>query len=182
MKSRLCVALLTVFLQVVVTLSGATAVQAADNSSAWSAEQLSGLWEQVDDDTKRPQSWVRITKLADGQFEGVVEKIIPVPGDVPNPKCEKCTDARKNQPVLGMRIISGLRRSDVNRFDGGQILDPDSGDIYRLKMIVLDQGKRLEVRGFIGVSLFGRSQYWRRIEAAAAAAISAPPSQPPTTK
>ncbi len=139
-------------------------IGAAEGHLPWPKEQLSGLWEQIDDETRRPQSWIKIVQGADGKFEGVVEKIIPEPGDDPNPRCDKCSGTRRDQPVLGMVIVTGLRRSDVNRYDDGEILDPDSGDIYRLKITVLESGRRLDVRGYLGISLFGRSQYWRRLD------------------
>jgi uncharacterized protein (DUF2147 family) len=135
----------------------------ANAEPTWPAEQLSGLWEQYDDDTKQLSSLVRIARLPDGRFEGVVEKVIPLPGEDPNPKCSKCTDARKNQPVLGMRIIENLVRTDAQRFERGEILDPDNGEIYRVRITVIDGGARLDVRGFVGISLFGRSQIWRRV-------------------
>lgn len=125
-------------------------------------DRLPGLWEQVDDKTGKLQGLVRITLSVDGSYRGVVEKIIPEPGDDPNPKCDKCRDKRRDQPVLGMEIISGLRRSEEQSYTGGEILDPDEGDIYRLKITVLDQGAKLDVRGYLGIALFGRSQIWLR--------------------
>lgn len=142
-------------------VSGANA--AAADQSKWPAEQLSGVWEQYDDDTKLLSSLVRIQRGADGRYEGVVEKVIPAPGDDPNPTCSKCTGPRKNQPVLGMRIISNLERVDVARFENGEILDPDSGDLYRLRINVIDSGSKLDVRGYLGFALFGRSQVWHRV-------------------
>ncbi|MEI6738610.1 MAG: DUF2147 domain-containing protein [Pseudomonadota bacterium] len=153
-----------IFFGLIVGLMPKLSIAATEGQPRWPKEQLSGLWEQIDDETRRPQSWVRIVQQADGHFEGLVEKIIPGPGDEPNPKCEKCTDARRNQPVLGMLIITGLRRNDANHYDQGEILDPDTGELYRLKISVLEHGQKLDVRGYLGISLFGRSQYWRRIE------------------
>ena len=126
--------------------------------------QLIGLWAQVDEKNGKVQSLVRIVEVAPGLYEGTVEKLFPILGDNLNPRCEECQGDRKNQPVLGMRIITGLRRTNgnANSFDGGEILDPDSGDIYRLKITILEAGKKLDVRGFIGISLFGRSQTWLR--------------------
>ena len=136
---------------------------AVEPNSTWPAEQLTGLWEQYDDDTKKLSSLVRIIRLPDGHFEGAVEKIIPGPGEESNPKCTKCDGTLKNQFVLGMRIITDIWRVDVLRYEKGEILDPDSGDRYQLRITVLDNGKKLDVRGFRGISLFGRSQIWRRV-------------------
>ena len=127
-------------------------------------DPLSGLWAQIDEKSGKVQSLVRINQVAPGRYEGIIEKLFPAPGEDANPRCEDCKGARKNQPVLGMRIITGLKRngSGGDLFDGGEILDPDSGETYRLKITVLDAGKKLDVRGFIGFALFGRSQIWLR--------------------
>ena len=138
-------------------------VAAVEPNPAWPTEQLTGLWEQYDDDTKQLSSLVRIIRLPDGHFEGTVEKIIPGPGEESNPRCTKCEGMLKNQFVLGMRIITNVWRADVLRYDKGEILDPDSGDKYQLRITVLDKGQKLDVRGFRGISLFGRSQIWRRV-------------------
>ena len=135
---------------------------ATGQNPAWPREQLTGLWEQYDDDTKQLSSLVRLVQLPDGHFEGVVEKIIPGPGEDPDPKCAKCEGMRKNQRVLGMQIITNLRRTDIARYEKGEILDPDSGDSYRLRISVIENGQKLEVRGYLGLSFFGRSQIWLR--------------------
>ncbi len=125
-------------------------------------DRLPGLWEQVDDKTGKLQALIRISSTPTGVYRGVVEKIIPEPGEDPNPKCDKCRDQRRDKPVLGMEIISGLKRSDERTYVDGEILDPDEGDVYRLKITVLEQGQKLDVRGYLGISLFGRSQIWLR--------------------
>ena len=137
-------------------------LQAIPGFSAEAPDHLPGLWQQFDDKTGKLQALVRIGRNADGSYRGVVEKIIPEPGEDPNPKCDKCRDKRHDQPVLGMEIISRLKRSDETVYTDGEILDPDEGDTYRLKITVLDQGARLDVRGYLGISLFGRSQIWTR--------------------
>ena len=121
-----------------------------------------GLWKTIDDDTGQAKGLVRIREV-NSRFEGKVEKIFPKPGDDPAPKCDKCDGTRKNQPVLGMTILWGLARQ-ADDYQGGEILDPENGKVYRAKMKLIDGGKKLEVRGFIGVSLFGRSQIWLREE------------------
>lgn len=121
-----------------------------------------GLWKTIDDNTGQPKGLVRIRE-ADGRFEGKIEKIFPKPGDDPAPKCDKCDGPRKNQPVLGMTILWGLAKQ-TDDYQGGEILDPENGKTYRAKMKLSDDGKKLEVRGFIGLSLFGRSQTWLREE------------------
>ena len=127
------------------------------------ADLLPGTWQQIDDATGRVQSLVRITKTENDAYQGFVEKLIPAPGDDPYPKCEHCRDKRRNQPVLGMQIIEGLKRVGDGVYQGGEILDPDDGTLYRLKIVVLEKGKKLDVRGYVGTALFGRSQIWLRV-------------------
>jgi uncharacterized protein (DUF2147 family) len=131
--------------------------------AAYAAEQTpAGLWRTIDDHTGKARGLVRITET-NGEYQGRVEKIFPKPGEDPNPKCEKCEAALQNQPVLGMRILWGLTKNG-NEYQNGQILDPETGKIYRVRIKIEDGGKKLDVRGFIGFSLFGRSQTWIREE------------------
>ena len=117
-----------------------------------------GLWKTIDDQTKEPTSYVRIW-IDKGELLGNVERLIPKPGDPPDPKCTKCSGDKKDQPIVGMTIISGLRQ-EREVWTGGHILDPDNGKVYKCRIKVEDGGKKLEVRGYIGVSLIGRSQTW----------------------
>jgi uncharacterized protein (DUF2147 family) len=117
-----------------------------------------GLWKTVDDKTGKPRSIVRIYE-DNGKYFGRVEASL-------NPeragrRCEKCTDARKDQLIVGMVIIRGIKK-DGDEFTGGDILDPDNGKIYHCKLKLKDQGTKLEVRGYLGATLFGRSQTWTR--------------------
>ena len=121
-----------------------------------------GLWKTIDDNTGQPRGLVRIREI-DGRYEGRVEKGFPRPDEKEPPRCDKCDGARHNQPVLGMTILWGLTQQG-DEYQGGEILDPESGKIYRVKMKLIDGGKKLEVRGFIGISLLGRSQTWLREE------------------
>jgi len=132
--------------------------------SPLAAAELSpvGLWKTIDDNSGQAKGLVRIREI-NGRFEGRIEKIFPKAGDDPAPKCDKCDGTRHNQAVLGMTILSGLTKQG-EEYQGGEILDPETGKIYRVKMKLAEGGKKLEVRGFIGVSLFGRSQIWLREE------------------
>jgi uncharacterized protein (DUF2147 family) len=121
-----------------------------------------GLWRTIDEHSGQAKGLVRIREV-NGQYEGKIEKIFPVPGDDPAPKCEKCEGARHNQPVLGMTFLWGLKKQG-EEYQGGEVLDPENGKTYRAKMKLVDGGRKLEVRGFIGLSLFGRSQVWLREE------------------
>lgn len=118
-----------------------------------------GLWQTVDDNDGQPAAIVRIQER-NGLLEGAVVRILPRKGADPEALCENCDGARKNQPIQGMTILWGLKR-DGQEFAGGEILDPDNGSIYRCRMRLT--GDRLEVRGYLGISLFGRSQTWTRM-------------------
>ena len=111
-------------------------LQTASAFGAPPADQLPGRWEQFDDKTGKLQALIRVSLLADGTYTGVVEKIIVEPGEDPNPRCESCRDHRRDMPVLGMQIISGLKRTGDTAYANGWILDPDEGESYRLKMSV----------------------------------------------
>ncbi len=118
-----------------------------------------GLWKSVDDETKAAKSLIRIVEK-DGALTGRVEKILTEKVDA---KCDKCTDDRKDQPVQGMTIITGMKK-DGDGWAGGEILDPNNGKVYRSQMKLVEGGKKLEVRGYIGVPLLGRTQTWLREE------------------
>ena len=120
-----------------------------------------GLWRTIDDETKTEKSLVRITESA-GALSGKIEKLTD--GDKANSVCEKCSDERKNQPVLGMTILRNVRAAEGGVWEGGDILDPNNGKVYRVRLRPVDNGKQLEVRGYIGTPLLGRTQTWIRAE------------------
>jgi uncharacterized protein (DUF2147 family) len=118
-----------------------------------------GLWKTIDDKTGKERSLVRISD-AGGVLSGKIEKRLD-PAAVPDAKCDKCPDDRKDKPVDGLEIIRGAKR-DGEHWEGGSILDPEAGKIYRLRLKLEDGGKKLEVRGYIGP--FFRNQHWLRVE------------------
>jgi len=120
-----------------------------------------GHWTQFDDRDGKPRSIVRIDETAGG-FEGHVEQVFPRPGDDPEPVCKQCTDSRRGQKVVGMKFIAGLQREGLD-YTGGEILDPANGKVYRARMTLSADGNTLTVRGFVGISLLGRSQIWTRL-------------------
>ena len=120
-----------------------------------------GLWKTIDDKSNKPRSIVHIVE-ENGEYKGTVEKGL-VEGESPDRVCDKCDPPRKGQKILGMTFMWGLKK-DGNEFKGGEILDPDNGKIYKCKMKLVDGGKKLDVRGFIGISLIGRTQTWLREE------------------
>ena len=121
-----------------------------------------GLWKTIDDKTKAEKSLVRITE-AGGVYTGKVEKILT---DKTDAKCTECTDARKDQPVQGMVILRDIKLDpdDKTQWVGGDILDPNDGKVYKVRIKTADGGKKLEVRGYIGTPLLGRTQTWTRVE------------------
>jgi len=121
-----------------------------------------GLWKTIDDHTGKPRSLARVIQV-DQEYQAKVEKIFPKPGEEPSPRCEKCEGARHDQPVTGMTIAWGLKKQGED-YQGGEILDPENGKIYRVKMKLEDKGQKLRVRGFVGFSLLGRTQIWIREE------------------
>jgi uncharacterized protein (DUF2147 family) len=118
-----------------------------------------GVWKTIDDKTGQPKSIVEITEQ-NGELSGVVKEVLQSDQGT-NPVCKECEGDRKDKPVVGMQIIWGMKK-DGDTWEGGKILDPKNGKEYGCKMHVLDDGKKLEVRGFIGFSLLGRSQTWER--------------------
>lgn len=123
-----------------------------------------GLWKTIDDETRQEKSHVRIGE-AGGVLTGTIEKLLdPAKQDS---TCDKCTDARKDKPVVGMTIIENARKDETaNYWEGGTILDPNNGKTYRLRLTPKEGGKALEVRGYIGP--FYRNQTWLRVEEGAA--------------
>lgn len=123
-----------------------------------------GLWKTVDDNTKKEKSLVRIVE-SNGVYTGKVEKIID-PDAPKDAVCKDCTDERKDKPILGMTIIRDIKvdPDDKAVFGGGEILDPNNGKVYKVKLTVSDKGARLDVRGYIGVPMLGRTQTWSRVE------------------
>jgi uncharacterized protein (DUF2147 family) len=119
-----------------------------------------GHWTTIDDKTQKPKSVVEIYQAKDGSLAGRVTEILQSDRG-PNPVCDKCSGDRKDKPVKGMVILWGIKQ-DGATWEGGQILDPASGKIYSVKVTPIDGGKKLEVRGFMGFSLLGRTQTWVR--------------------
>jgi uncharacterized protein (DUF2147 family) len=117
-----------------------------------------GLWKTIDDHTGQDKSLVRISD-AGGVVTGRVEKLLHP--SKPNPLCDKCRDDRHGKPITGLSIIDGLRQ-DGEVWDGGKILDPENGRIYTVRLKLIDRGRKLEVRGYVGP--FFRTQTWIRVE------------------
>ena len=121
-----------------------------------------GLWKTYSDRTGQADGLVRVVEV-DGEFEGTVQAVFSPPASSANPLCEECIGELRNAPIVGMTILRRLRW-DGEEYSGGEILDPDDGKVYRCRMRLVDDGRILEVRGFVGIPLLGRTQTWLRAD------------------
>jgi uncharacterized protein (DUF2147 family) len=150
MKSSLNTVLLTLALSVA-------------SSAAWAQATPVGVWKTIDDKTKTERAQIRITESG-GVLSGKLEKLLAADAK-PDSVCDKCSDDRKDKPIVGMEIIRGVKRGDGdNLWDGGTILDAAEGKVYKVRLQTAEGGKKLEVRGYVGMPMLGRTQTWIRIE------------------
>lgn len=129
--------------------------------AAWAQMGPTGLWKTIDDDTGKAKSLVRIEEK-DGVVTGRIEKLIDP--EVADPKCIECTDERKDKPVVGLTILRNLKKNGDSEptWEGGDVLDPKNGKVYRARIRPIDGGKKLQMRGYLGP--FYRTQEWIRVE------------------
>jgi uncharacterized protein (DUF2147 family) len=118
-----------------------------------------GTWTTIDDATGKPKSIVQITESG-GKLEGKVLEVLQSEQG-PHPLCKECDGDRKDKPIEGMTIIWDVQKDD-DVWDGGKILDPKNGKIYKVKLTLTDNGQKLDVHGYVGFALLGRSQVWER--------------------
>ena len=124
------------------------------------AQSPAGLWKTVDDATGKEKAIIRITEMG-GVFTGKVEKLLDSAKQ--DSKCDECTDSRKGQPVVGLTIIRNIKKGE-SHWEGGDILDAANGKVYRARLTLSEDNKKLDVRGYMGTPMFGRTQTWSRVQ------------------
>jgi uncharacterized protein (DUF2147 family) len=132
------------------------------SAAAFAQNTPVGKWRTIDDKTGKVKSVVEITEANNGTLQGKVLQVLDSEKG-PNPLCDACKGANHNKPIEGMVIAWGLRH-EGDAWDDGKIMDPKNGKVYSAKMTPVDGGRKLEVRGYMGFSLLGRTQTWVREE------------------
>jgi uncharacterized protein (DUF2147 family) len=137
---------------------------AFDSALAKAYNSPVGYWNQIDDATKKVHSIIRITKAKNGTLQGKIMGGFKLNGKMPKVYCTGCPKPFTNKHMLDITLLWGFKYDPQNhKWEGGRILDPDGGSVYRCTMALFNGGKSLKVRGYIGISLFGRTQVWQRI-------------------
>ena len=154
----------------VLTFAAAFAALVAAGQALSAEPTPVGLWQAVDDDTKQPTGWFLISDH-NGTYDGIIAKMFLRPGEDPNEICAACKDDRHNHPWLGLEIIRGMKPEGESKYSGGTILDPRDGKIYKAKMTVSADGQTLTMRGYMGISLFGKDEVWNRLPDTAMAQV-----------
>lgn len=126
--------------------------------ATFSYAQIEGKWKTIDDETGQAKSIVEVFKKTDGKYYAKVVQLLIKPKD---PNCSGCKDDRKGKPILGMEVVRGMHK-DGSEFTGGTITDPKTGKTYKCN--ITREGDKLNVRGYLGLSLIGRTQTWHAVK------------------
>ena len=127
------------------------------------AEDIIGLWQSIDDKTGAPKALVEIRKEADNTYAGKVVKLTPRAGYTPKETCVDCPAPYTNKPIIGLDVVTDPKSTDGFNYTSGRILDPNTGKLYSMKAKLSSNGKRLHLRGYLGISALGRNQIWIRV-------------------
>lgn len=129
------------------------------------ADDITGIWQQIDDRSGTPKAIIQIRKEANSTYTGKIVKVTPRPGYTPRQTCNNCPAPYTNKPIQGLDVIRGLVQTKQSKqYDQGKIIDPLSGKLYSVRAKLNESGKRLTLRAFVGVSSLGRSQTWIRLD------------------
>lgn len=124
-----------------------------------------GTWKTIDDVTGKPKAIVNVSLNQQHQLQGQIVKVFYEQGKEHHTHCEACPGNKKNQPLVGLIFMEDLTQSHSNplHWEGGTILDPKTGKVYRCQLDLDDANRIMKVRGYIGFSLLGRTQQWVRV-------------------
>lgn len=131
------------------------------STSALAASLDGTQWQTIDDKTGEKKAVIQLNENG-GKVSGKIIKVL----NKENAKavCTKCSGSLKNKPIEGLQILTGLKADGNNQWSDGKLVDPESGKVYSGKLTLSDNGQSLDLRGYVGTPLFGRSQTWKRIK------------------
>jgi uncharacterized protein (DUF2147 family) len=158
-STRLFISRILLLVVAPIAFSLSASVQAVPESKPTLASPV-GRWKTVDDSTGKVKSIVAIREES-GKLYGTIEELFDPP--VPHPTCYLCTGDLKDRPLVGLEVLSGFA-FDGGHWSGGQVLDPETGKIYRASITLEDGGKKLRLHGYFLVTLLGRTEHWWRAE------------------